>query len=106
MTIDLTELSPTELAQVGTVEASLGFGEMIVHVPDDVAVVLLAEVAFGEVSGPFDTASGVGVDVTQEFGTGQTVLVLDLEVGAGVIHISEPASFGSSSSFNIEWRNS
>ena len=105
MTIDLTELTPTELAQVGTIEASLGFGEMVVRVPDDVGVVLVADVSFGEISGPFDTVSGVGIDVTREFGTGQTVLVLDLEVGAGVIHISEPGSFVSGGTFNIEWSN-
>lgn len=93
MTIDLNGLSAIELAEVGTIHASLGFGEMIVRLPDDVGAVLLADVTAGEVSGPFNTVSGIGVDVTREIGPEPRALVLDLEVGAGTIHISGPAAF-------------
>jgi len=105
MTIDLTELSAEELAEIGTIEASLGLGEMVVRVPSDVGVALRAEVGAGEVSGPFNTVNGVGFDVTQEFGPEPAVLVLDLEVGAGTIHIAGPGAFSSSNGFNIEWSN-
>ena len=105
MTIDLNGLSATELAEVETIHASLGFGEMVVRLPDDVGVVLLADVTAGEVSGPFRTVSGIGVDVTREIGPEPRVLVLDLEVGAGTIHISGPGAFSSSDGFNFEWSN-
>ena len=105
MTIDLTGLSSAELAEIGTIEASLGVGEMVVHVPVDVGVVVRAEVTAGEVSGPFDTVSGLGVDVTKEFGPEPTVLVLDLEVGAGAINITGPRALESSSEIIIEWSN-
>jgi hypothetical protein len=105
MTIDLTGLSSAELAEIGTIEASLGVGEMVVHVPVDVGVILHADVAAGEVSGPFDTVSGLGVNVTREFGPEPTVLVLDLEVGAGAINITGPRAFESSSEIIIEWSN-
>jgi phage shock protein PspC (stress-responsive transcriptional regulator) len=91
MTIDLTALSPSELTQVGTIQASLGLGEMIVQLPDDVGVVLLADIGAGEVTGPFRSVSGIGLDVTRELGPEPAVLVLDLEVGAGAIQISGPA---------------
>ena len=78
---------------------------MVVHVPADVGVVVHAEVTAGEVSGPFDTVSGLGVDVTKEFGPEPTVLVLDLEVGAGAINITGPRALESSSEIIIEWSN-
>ena len=106
MTIDLTQLSSAELAEIGTIEASLGLGEMVVRVPSDLGVALRAQVGAGEVSGPFKTASGVGFDVTQDFGPEPTVLVLDLELGAGTIHITGPGAFSSSDGFIIEWSNS
>jgi phage shock protein PspC (stress-responsive transcriptional regulator) len=91
MTIDLNALSPSELTEVGMIRASLGLGEMVVRIPDGVGVILLADVTAGEVSGPFRTISGIGLDVTREFGPDPTVLVLDLEVGAGAIQISGPS---------------
>ena len=107
MTIDLTNLSAAELAQIGTIEASLTFGEIIVRVPIDVGVVLHAKVTAGEVSGPFNTVDGLGVDVTREFGPEPRVLVLDLDVGAGAITVTGPAGvFDSSEEFIIEWSNS
>lgn len=105
MTIDLTALSPAELAEIETVEASLGLGEMVVRLPADVGVALSAEVAVGEVSGPFRTVDGVGVDVATEFGGAPTVLVLDLEVGLGAIHITGPGAFGSGDVIIIEGSN-
>jgi len=106
MTIDLTQLSSGELAEIGTIEASLGLGEMVIRVPSDIGVALSAQVGAGEVSGPFNTVSGVGFDVAQDFGPEPTVLVLDLEVGAGTIHITGPGTFGFGDVFIIEGNNS
>lgn len=105
MTIDLTALSTAELAEIERIEASLGFGEMVVRVPQDVGIELLAEVSAGEVSGPFKTVNGVGFDVVREFGPEPTVLVLDLEVGAGTIHITGPGAFSSGDGTTLEWSN-
>jgi len=106
MTIDLAGLSSAELAEIGTIRASLGLGEMVVKVPEDVGVVLRAAVGAGEVLGPFDTVDGVGVNITREFGPGPRVLVLDLEVGAGVIHVAGPDAFRSNDDHTIERGNS
>jgi phage shock protein PspC (stress-responsive transcriptional regulator) len=105
MTIDLTEFTPAELAEIGTVEASLGLGEMVVRVPDDVGVEVRAEVGVGEISGPFNTVSGLGLDVVRDFGPEPAVLVLDLEVSAGTIYITGPAAFLSSDAIILERSN-
>ena len=105
MTIDLTELTPAELAELGTLEASLGLGEMVIRVPADIGVELRAEVGAGEVSGPFNTVNGLGLDVVREFGPEPMVLVLDLEVFAGTINITGPAGFLSGDAIILEWSN-
>lgn len=89
LTLDLSSLSTADLAQVGTISASLGMGEMIVILPPDTGVDISAQVGAGAVEGPFDEAAGVGVDVTRNVGTDPVVLELDLEVGLGVIKISD-----------------
>ncbi len=95
MTIDLTRLTRQELAQVGEIEASLGLGEMRIRLPGDVGVEVRSRVGAGEISGPFRTISGVGLDITRELGPEPVALVLDLKVGAGTITISGSAlSFG------------
>jgi len=105
MTIDLTELTSAELAEIGTVEASLGLGELVVRVPSDVGVELRAEVGAGEVSGPFNTVNGLGFDVVRDFGPEPTILVLDLEVVAGTINITGAAGFLSDDAIILEWSN-
>jgi len=105
LTIDLTELTAAELAEVGTVEASLGLGELVVRVPSDVGVELRAEVGAGEVSGPFNTVNGLGFDVVREFGPQPTILVLDLEVAAGTINVTGAAGFLSGDAIILEWSN-
>jgi phage shock protein PspC (stress-responsive transcriptional regulator) len=105
MTIDLTRLTPAELAEIGTIKASLGLGEMVVLLPVDVGVELRAEVGVGEVSGPFNTVNGLGFDVVRDFGPEPTVLVLDLEVAAGTINITGPAEFLSGDAIILEWSN-
>lgn len=87
--VDLTNLSPEQLASAGTIEVSLGAGEMVILVPRDVVVDLRADVGFGEISGPFEGVDGVGIDVDRSFGSGDARMRLDVEVGAGVIRIRE-----------------
>ena len=95
MTIDLSLLTVEELAQVGAIEASLGLGEMDIRLPDGVGVEVRARAGAGEISGPFRTVDGVGLDITRGFGPEPTVLFVDLKVGAGTITISGSAlSFG------------
>ncbi len=105
MTIDLTALSPGELAEIGTISASLGLGEMIVRVPADVGVVVHASVGAGEVSGPFRSIDGLGIDITRDFGPEPKVLVLELEVAAGTINVAGPGAFLNDALINIEGSN-
>ena len=94
LTVDLVSLSPDELAQVGSMDVSLGMGELNVRLPPDAGVVVRARVGVGEISGAFRTVSGVGLETTRNFGPEPVVLELDLEVGLGTIKIfgTAPAS--------------
>jgi hypothetical protein len=95
LTLDLTQLSVADLAQVGRLEASVGFGELIVRLPDDADFTLVASVGMGVVQGPFPTSQGVGVDVATSVGDNPAAFELDLEVGAGTITIAGPVgTFG------------
>ncbi|HSJ70564.1 MAG TPA: hypothetical protein VLA29_02835, partial [Acidimicrobiia bacterium] len=95
LTIDLTQLSVAELAQVGRLEASVGFGELIVRLPEDADFTLVASVGMGVVQGPFPSSQGIGVDVVTSVGDSPSAFELDLEVGAGTITIAGPlGSFG------------
>jgi hypothetical protein len=88
MEVDLTGLNADELAEVGTVEVSLGAGEMTVRLPAGVGVRMNAEVGAGEIRGPFRTEDGFAVEVDATFGPEPTVLDLNLEVGVGTITIT------------------
>ena len=87
MTIDLSGLSAEELAEVGLIEASLGMGEMIVRLPDDVGAIIEADVGMGAVEGPFDQAAGVGVEARRIVGPEPTSVLIQAEVGAGVVTV-------------------
>lgn len=90
LTIDLTQLSVADLAELGRLEASVGFGEIVVRLPEDAGFTLDASVGMGVVQGPFPSSQGVGVDVATSFGENASAFELDLEVGAGAITISGP----------------
>lgn len=95
MTIDLTQLSVDDLAEVGRLEASLGFGELVVRMPNDADFTLVAHVGMGVVQGPLPSSQGIGVDVTTSVGDDPSAFELDLDVGAGTITITRPGSLGS-----------
>jgi phage shock protein PspC (stress-responsive transcriptional regulator) len=101
MTIDLTGLTPDELEAIGTLDASVGAGRLVVILPDDTGADLTASVGVGSVEGPFADANGFGIDITRTVlplagGDGNAVLDLDLEVGAGLVEIQQVFGFARS----------
>ncbi|MGI9665762.1 MAG: PspC domain-containing protein [Acidimicrobiia bacterium] len=88
--IDLTGLSAIELAAVEEIDVELGAGEVVIRLPEDVGFTLNAEVGLGEITGPFESRTGVGLEINNEsFGSPPSILTLNLELGAGVITISD-----------------
>jgi hypothetical protein len=68
------------------VEASVGFGQLLVDVPENVRVVVHARVSAGNVDLFGHTEDGLHIDTEQRAaGAGQGSLRLDLRVGAGEI---------------------
>ena len=92
LTIDLTGLTPSELAEIGVVEASLGMGELVLRIPNDVGVVIDAEVGMGALSGPFSDESGIGVEATRTVGA-EPVYEIRAEVGFGVVTVDRAFTF-------------
>jgi hypothetical protein len=71
---------------VTRVDASVGFGQLLVDVPAGVRVVVHARVSAGNVDLFGHTEDGLHIDTEQRVaGTGQGSLRLDLRVGAGEI---------------------
>lgn len=89
LTVDLTELS----LPAGTTEvtASVGLGELVVIVPDDVGVRVTADVQAGDIAVFGDTRSGLGpqMELTAEIDG------VDTADGAGVLDLDLAAVFGS-----------
>ena len=92
-TIDLSGMTASELAEVGSIEVSLGMGEMILRLPSDVGVLIDAEVGMGAVQGPFTEAAGVGVEATRIVGSEPVVFEIKAEVGAGVVTVRQAGLF-------------
>jgi hypothetical protein len=68
------------------VEASVGFGQLLVDVPEDVRVVVHARASAGNVDLFGRTEDGLQIDTEERVaGTGRGSLRLDLRVGAGEI---------------------
>lgn len=84
--IDLSrlDLAGTEL----TVEGDVGFGRLLVIVPEGVGLTVRAHVGFGDIQILGGHESGVGVDQTYSYG-GDGMLVLDLDVGFGELEVRE-----------------
>ncbi len=112
LSIDLSNLTADELAEVGEVEVTVGAGEATIFVPSDVGVHVSAEVGLGQValikenqheyvdgsesfyemSETFiDTRNGVNARMERGVGDPPYVLRLDAEVGAGrvVVRITD-----------------
>lgn len=89
MTINLTDLTAEELAQVGSIDISLGVGEVVVRIPSDIGVDLTADVAMGEISFPGPSQDGIGIDVEAFFGPASPTIAIDIEAGAGSVVIRQ-----------------
>jgi len=91
--VDLTELDLAGRDEI-VIRASVGLGQLIVRVPDDVGVEVHADVSGGEIDVLGVLDEGIGVSTDRRVGTElyDTTIVLDLEVGFGKIEIvDEPA---------------
>jgi phage shock protein PspC (stress-responsive transcriptional regulator) len=89
LTVDLRGL---ELDRSRTVEASVGIGELLVLVPDDVAVEVTGRVGAGEAIAFDRSRSGVGVNLRAGISAPADAavaptLTLDLSVGLGKIEV-------------------
>lgn len=83
MTVDLSDAAGLE---GHTITASVAIGELIVIVPDDVAVSVTATSGIGEVRVLDERSAGLGADVEfTEEGDGR--LVLELEVAIGKVEV-------------------
>lgn len=87
LTIDLRDLA---LDSNLDLEASTGIGELIVRVPDDVALDVTARVGVGSASAGGRTSDGFGARLEARVpGDGPTIR-LELSVGIGEIRVVEP----------------
>ncbi len=112
LTLDLTRLSPDELAEIGEIEASLGAGEMNIILPIGTGAIVRVDVGAGsiqsrvsyqEVYGALPDAfdiiqytgqgypddSGIGLSRSYDLGDPPRGLVLELRVGAGIVNIRQ-----------------
>lgn len=87
LTVDLTA-SGLDLDEA-TVEASVGIGELVVVVPEDTDVSLVAHVGVGNADWlGEESESGVDVDLRRISGTsGRQELALELDVGVGSLRV-------------------
>jgi phage shock protein PspC (stress-responsive transcriptional regulator) len=86
MEIDLRRIDLD--GKVVKIEGDLGFGRLLVLVPEGVGLDVTAHVGFGDVIMFGDHNGGVDVDRTVRF-DGNGVIELDLDVGFGALEIAE-----------------
>lgn len=84
LTIDLRDL---DVDTDTTVMAGVGIGELLVWVPDELSVVVVASAGIGEVSALGRSSSGVGARLDESFpiADGGPVIRLELSVGIGEV---------------------
>jgi Cell wall-active antibiotics response 4TMS YvqF len=89
LTVDLTDLSTAELAADARTRIQVGVGQLVVIVPDELAVLVLARATVGNVRVFEDEEGGFGVE--REAGPGLNgrgpVLELVLSVGLGEVEV-------------------
>jgi hypothetical protein len=86
LVVDLTD---TDLAGGGEVEASVGIGELVVEVPPGVAVRVEGHAGMGNVELFGEHERGVDVDLETERPGDGPVLELDVSVGIGSLRVEE-----------------
>jgi phage shock protein PspC (stress-responsive transcriptional regulator) len=79
------DLSGLEFTDIHRVAVQVGFGEVVVSVPDDVSVEITGQVAGGELDALGRTSSGLALEraVVDEVEDADGRLVLDVQVGFG-----------------------
>lgn len=82
------DLRSLDLDEDRSVEVTLGMGELLVRVPDDVDLVVDAHLGFGELVLLGDEDHGVDVDRHLERAGGRRRLELDLRVGMGRLEVT------------------
>jgi hypothetical protein len=84
LTIDLRDI---EFDTDTTVAAGMGIGELLVWVPDEISVVVVASAGIGEVSALGRSSSGFGARLDERFpiADGGPVIRLELSVGIGEV---------------------
>lgn len=97
LTLDLSGMTESELAEVNEIDVTLGMGELILRLPVDVGVEIIADVGMGAFEGPFAQESGVGVQATRVLGPGPVSYEIRANVGAGLITVQPVAAFERSS---------
>lgn len=96
--IDLTDLDPAGGTVV--IEGDVGFGRLLVTVPDGVGIEATSHVGFGDIASYIPRAEGTGLRITSSHESGvdqdhsstvegEGLIVLDLDVGFGTIEIRE-----------------
>ena len=90
MTINMSEMTAEQLAEIGSIDASVGMGELRIRLPEGIGATVNARVGAGAVQGIGNEVSGVGIDITRVTSEGPVVIELNLEVGLGVIKIAGP----------------
>lgn len=94
VTVDLTEVPLND--SLLTVPIKVGAGDVVIYVPEDIAVTADATIGIGEVKWRIDgdrSAGGIGID-SRSFSSDETkftepVLSLDISVGTGSVTVKE-----------------
>jgi phage shock protein PspC (stress-responsive transcriptional regulator) len=93
-TLDLTGI-PFEEGDRLEIQGSIGFGHLVIEVPDGVTVDIEAKAAAGDITLLGKQSSGVGISHQRSVdGTGPGQIVLDLQVGFGEIDVTSGAPSG------------
>ena len=87
LVLDLRGLPPGTSARDVT-EVSVGLGEIVVRVPDDLSVDVTASAGTGQVDVLGTRQEGRGPEVTEVVGTDDDPLVLRLHVGVGTVEVT------------------
>ena len=86
LTLDLRDVE--DFAEGATVTASIGIGELVVRLPEDIGAEIDAGVGIGEVDVVGGTQSGLGVSVTESV-AGEPSIVLELSAGIGQVEVGQ-----------------
>jgi hypothetical protein len=87
LTLDLTALQPAAGVSPVPVEADVGIGQLVVIVPQDANVDVVAHVAVGNIDAPGVSKGGFDIDGRSELAGTGTRIRLDANVGVGEVQV-------------------